>query len=726
MRGVWIWVVLGWSTVANAGIFFTPAERAFLFHVVDKNEVLRNSLSPFFNYSGDSVYLTGDYQNVLDYDSISTMIIMEPSILQVDFEGMKRAPQSILAEASSKLALWKLVNVLESPAADANRSDYRAFMKVVHEKMPDAAFKNKDRISLRKQVKELINPDLSLLDKREIIHEIDDIRLEDKRDILEALDMAYKAYTYKLTLRYFDMIGGQAARFENILLAAGEGSKTYGMMEEFDKDEHGRTKVSEPRGIGLFTYQYSIRKMDSGERNIFVKADPIVEYQEFHDPKNTSLHLSLWGFNAFFQTTVVLKSGNKSYLLYASRDRQLLTADSAYSHGKTYHDHIADIEKRVIPGLREQLYGKDGYHASKAHWKDRKTFYYDRIRETELELRQYQGVNKKKYKRAQDKYIQANNQYSNAKSRYKKVNRVIFDKEQRLEYLEDQLYYMKSNLGFTPQGYELQDSLFVFEDGSTFNPFTQDFHFNSIARGEFSVRLISIGSKPHSKAVDEVQLLVNVLKRPEPSQVNVDIEIADSFDPDAFHSNAIAFEGVDKNALNALIDHIVEEKKLGVAVLRGGGIGRRTDDGTLVEHKEAEELQSYPGLTKRDQEKNRMKPEFKDLRATKVALFIDGTFNIQIASFTDPVVSRIADKDTAVARLMSETNINSGNDILSALRTMETFEHLINLLQSTLAERDDLSVAQMSKVSEILTQTRDNAIVLVGTRRFGYLRFKTL
>ena len=134
--------------------FLTSEERAYFFHIVRKNHVIDNIIGQELEYSGDTVYLnTGD----IDYDSLEQLIILEPTNLKIDFEDIKLAPQSILAEAASKMAIWKFINILEDPGANSHRKHYDAFMKSLHSSLPDAAYTSESRNVMHKNVRELID-----------------------------------------------------------------------------------------------------------------------------------------------------------------------------------------------------------------------------------------------------------------------------------------------------------------------------------------------------------------------------------------------------------------------------------------------------------------------------------------------------------------------------------------------------------------------------------------
>ena len=566
---------------------------------------------------------------------------------------------------------------------------------------------------------------MSFLEKRELLYEIEEMPLVDMIAILTAVDNTYKSYVYRLTLLYFDMIGGKLKSFSNTLLAAGEGSKTNGMMEEFDKDEEGKVVKSRPKGIGLYNYQYVTGKSQLKDNDLMVKSDPIIEFRGYKDAQNTSVHMSLWGFNAFFQTTVVIKSGNMSYVFYASRDTKQLSPDSTYYHGVTYRQHIKEMEEKIIPRLKEQLYGKDGYVNSKDRWKDNMEFNKEKIRKAEIELRSFRTQHNKKYKKAQEKYIRYNNAYLNAKNRYKRIFSLIFEKERQLEYYEDQLYYMKSNIGSLVAEYELRDSIYYFEDGSTFNPYTQDFQFGK-ADGYFTVRLISIGSKPLSVSVDEVQLLVNVIEKPRPHQIYLDLGLTDLFKPDSYALPEIPEHDSIDVRIDSLINYIARTDQRGLTALYGGGIGRKLDDGTIMSDTNTLELPAYPGLTESDRQKSRESSAFKDLRRTNFSLFIDGTFNIHIVSYTDPVMSSLQDSDSLIYDLMLKRWITGGNEMLSALRSFAMLDAFITKVQERLTERDDLSIDTINKINENLLATRERSVAKVDKKWINYSDYKAI
>lgn len=713
-----------------SSVFLSPQERAYLYHVVKKNQVLNRSLGSYFDYSGEVILLMPTEE--VDYDSVEQIIINDPQTLYINFEGIKSAPQSILVESCAKLGLWKLIQMLDNKSEQAHQTDYKAFMNSYKRKLPDCAYKDKSRKYMLPQALKLVDPGLSLLDKREIMHELGELTLKEHKEILVALDETYKEFTFKLTSHYYDLLGGSIPEFNHVLLAAGEGSKTYGIMEEFDKKENGKLDKGAPKGIGLFTYQYEIKKNRAGVPDIFVKSDPVVEYEGYEDPKNTKVHLSLWGFNSFFQTTVVLKTGSKSYILYANRDSKELSADSTYTYGRTYQDHVDEMENKVIPKLEEELYGKTGHQKSYEQWKTRKENYKTEIHKAEVDMRTFEmEKNKKKLKKARDRFIDYTQRYENARSRMKQVYRTIYKKEQQLEYLKDELYYMKSNLGASPVSYQLLDSIYVFDDGAKFNPFTQDFEFASIPQGRFSVRLISIGSKPLAQLVDEVQLMINVIKKPKRRQISFSFVLNDNFKSDEFEIDSLPLSNDQLRHIDSLISFLAEEQKIGVSYLFGGGVGVVSPSGEIMSDTAQLEIDDYPGITKKERLKRKASAEFKKLRSTSCDINLDEAVVFTITSFTDPVRSNLNKKANSDSLFIAMTDSleMTNNQLLSCLRSMATFDHLLTKFQERLAQRNDLSIKDLSAVSNILNRTKNNSSVQYKGEKITwteYIQFKSL
>src|SRR5690606_26152502 len=123
----------------------------------------------------------------------------------------------------------------------------------------------------------------------------------------------------------------------NVLIAAGDGSMTSGLLDANEKDYKGRFERGLPKAVGLFTYQLKLEKNDRGFEEVKPSFTPMHEFKTVLSPDQTNLHFSVWGFNAIMQTTVSIQKGEKSYLLYGSEKSKLLSPDSTFGEGKTYH-----------------------------------------------------------------------------------------------------------------------------------------------------------------------------------------------------------------------------------------------------------------------------------------------------------------------------------------------------------------------------------------------------
>jgi hypothetical protein len=180
-------------------------------------------------------------------------------------------------------------------------------------------------------------------------------------------------------------LGGKATSFKNILVAAGDGSNTEGLLEEREKDERGRWNRGLPKAVGLFPYQLFIEKKEE-KKKVTEKIEPLrITTNNFKTPGNnkfTNLHFDVWGYNSEKQTTVVIEKNGLNYHLFGSKDTRFLSPDSTFSDGTTFQSIINDLEFNKIAKINELIYGKKGYD----YWID----YNEKKRDaTELKIEQF-------------------------------------------------------------------------------------------------------------------------------------------------------------------------------------------------------------------------------------------------------------------------------------------------------------------------------------------------
>jgi hypothetical protein len=343
----------------------TAEDRAYLFHIVKKSPILDNSIGRYFEYSGPIVRLMN---KELNYDSIESYIINNPNSLFIRKGEIEKSPKGIIAEAANKMALWELNKMLLASRQSENdleryRTQYNQFEALLKSKLPASAMRTENgNQEIQKKIYAVLNPSLSFDDKAAMLATFHFLSVEDQLVTIEAMNYATNAYVEKRAFEIFLQLGGTATTFRNILIAAGDGSETSGLLNEREKDESGKWNKGLPKAVGLFPYQAKI--IDPSKRNKTALEPvrmPALDFETVGDNKLTQLHFDVWGYNSKKQTTVVIERNGQSYHLFGSNETRFLSPDSTYSDGKTFQTVINELEKDKIAKLWDKIYGKRGY-----------------------------------------------------------------------------------------------------------------------------------------------------------------------------------------------------------------------------------------------------------------------------------------------------------------------------------------------------------------------------
>ena len=698
----------------KASIFLTAKEKAYLFHVVKQSKVLDRNVGHLFTYYGDTI-LTNKYQ--FDLDAMEVLIANKPSLLEINYDELKFAQAGILSECATKMALWKLHKELKN-AENSNLDEFPMLESIVKElenTLPERLTRTRtNKKVVPKKALELLHPNLSMHERIEMVHKIEKLTLREKKMTLDAIINSIANESQRQSLILFELLGGKASQFKTNLLAAGEGSKTNGLLDSNEKNEHGNPDKKQPKGIGLFTYRTHIVKDDRNRDNIGVKQDPTLLFKNIVPSKKSSIHLSIWGFNAYFQTTVVIKKEGKSYLLFGNKESKELSPDSSFTHGKTYFQHIETLEREKIKVLDEKINGEEGLIKRIAFYKRKIIETTEIVNDIEYKLRKYQmDNNRKKYTAQKEKFIHHSNILETYKSKRNKSEIELIKKEKELEWYQDYVYNMKANLGSNIIPSAQRGDIFYFEDGAIFNAFTQNFYFPSGTSEQFTVRLISIGTKPLSKNVDEVQLFVGVTEKPEQQRESFSLELQDLFGPDQFLIDKIEIEN--KGELSKIAQYLSGSKAGLNLRLKGSGIGIK-ENGIIIQSEDVSQLDKYP-------KNNRDKEGFKENRVSFVNVFADGNVHVQINSFTDKVKSSLRNTNPEVDTLMMKIGINRTNSLLSSLRTFNILEHLLSELGMQSIEDAAFKPHLANGLKSKLTINLEKAIVYCEGKKITYQQY---
>lgn len=694
----------------------TPEEKAYFFHIVRKSPILEQNIGRYLEYSGPDIRFSN---NEINYDSIELVIMNTPELLFIRNSEIAKSPKGILAEAANKMALWELNKVLLAKRLGEKelenyQNKYTVFETYLLAELPPAALENKNgEISIRSKVDNLFNPSLSFDDKKNMVGSFHFLELDDQLKTIRAINTAVNAYVKERTAFFFSALGGYASVFENILVAAGDGSSTSGLLEEREKDERGRWNKGLPKAVGFFPYQVTINPGSKKEKPFL---DPLrfasTDFLTAGNNELTNIHLDVWGYNAEKQTTVVIEKNGLSYHLFGSGDTRFLSPDSTFSKGKTFQTIINQLQHEKIDVLYENIYGKKGYDYWIEVYKDKerdKKLDIDKLEKSLSDWRQNPITTKKKGKKTKSGYqVQTVNGKKNRKEkqeslvRYyndltaiqKKIKELEKEKEEAIDLLaryQLRIDTYRRNMGLNWATYTVKDNVYTFQDSSRFDMLTQEFQFPpSLDTIPFEIRLLAIPYTATGDEADEVMLHIHLCDAKANYDNRVQIELNDVFASDSWELNSNLIQASDSVSMRQFFEALLDKKLDFSIVCRGNGIGKQ--DGALL-HKDyaAVELKSYPGKTDDERIQARQSDAFKKLRSSNLSIRLDREIKLEVNSFTDPVQSNLTLTNPEFVESMKKYGW-SKNDLLSAYRSaliLKTFRDEMNVLAGMYLSREE-------------------------------------
>lgn len=705
-----------------------PEERAYLFHVVKKSPILNENFGRFFDYQGPDIRFPN---NLVNFDSIEILIINQPDLLVIRKEEIAKSPKGLIAEAANKMALWELNKVLHAKRNDPDdlkqyKNEYELFERYLMTQLTANALREDNgEKKPHPKVIQMLNPALTFDEKLAVIENQKFLSKEEMLQVVNALNYAVNAYTEDRSFAIFKDLGGRADEFTNVLVAAGDGSSTTGMLEEREKDENGRWNKGLPKAVGLFPYQVRIDRIEE-KKKVLEVIEPlrytVNNFSTSGSNQLTNVHFDVWGYNTSKQTTVVLEKNGLSYHLFGSGETRFLSPDSTFSSGTTFQSVINDLEFNKIADLNEKIYGKKGitYWIEYNQKKKDATELKIEKREKEYSDMGYSPITTSvkpsgKVKRSKKKAIKSSSPTfdatpttkSNKKER-KELQQTIVDlynqfegyrlkiialekeKAEAIDLLaiyQRRLDQFKQYMGYRWASYIEKDGLYIFEDSSTFDIRTQEFQFPpSQEKVPFEVRLLSIPESCLSNSSDEVMLHINITNAIPDYDARINIALLDVFDSDDWRLDRPLFEEKDSVALHLFFEALLDKKLPLSFVTRGQGVG--TWNGSkVVKHMNPEELNNYPG----DPSLSKLDSTFLRLRKTELMIDLDREIQIEINSFTDPVRSSLNLNKPVFMDAMAKYKL-SKNDILSAHRSYTVLNKLkkeVNILAGRYLSREE-------------------------------------
>lgn len=679
-------------------------ERAYLYHVAEKSLTLKRNIGDLFNYKGEPVYFKFKEKrktdSIINYDSIEQNIIYEPSLLEINSYEFSSIENGLLAELASKLALQSLYRELkrreEIKSEGISNQVYNQFLDTLTAYLPNKAirYRNEKNEPIPKVI-ELLDPNLSFFERANQLKELSSFKLIEQQEVMNAIYIATQLYIQLKGKEYYTKIGGQK-EFYSYLQAVGDGSSTSGLLNERELITEGKRGIGKPKGIGLFTYETGF-KTHKGNHQVLSPKQSVSNDFYGIEKDLTNIHLSMWGFNKRLQTTVVIRNKDSVYLLYASKVNKELTPDTTFGAGSTVHGIIYKLENKSIPDLDESINGKTGLKFKLEEAKEAKALNLLKIKETEFELKSGSQKNHKlkkknkvvtrengqsrvastrgEIKRLQNKLAYLINRQAQIEKILANAEADLKEEEERLQRFRDRLVELKGFIDGKQLGYSKFGYIYTFEDGCTFNSYTQNFKIPADLKIEdFSIRLITIGPDAMSDRVDEIQLLSNVTRGIPEDIIPHPFELSfkDVFETDKYKLKDFKLNETERFELSKLLYQTLTNKKDLYFNVRGNGVGKM-ENGVLVSSS-AKELDAYPGETKEEQAISKQQNEFKELRSTSLK-FSENEEQIilNIESFTDPVKSNFSKKTITVQPIKEKYKLTE-NQTLSIFRSYTVLE----------------------------------------------------
>lgn len=737
----------------------TPEERAYLFHIVKKSPILDNNFGRYFDYIGPEITFANKQIN---YDSVELYIINHPEMLVIRKEEIAKSPKGLIAEAANKMAVWELNKVLLAKRGSPKdlkqyENEYAQFEGYLMEKLPPkATTQGGDVLEPLSRIDQVLNPQLSFDEKFAQLESLRSLDQNDQLVTLEAINYAINRYVEVRSFEIFNALGGECSSFRNVLVAAGDGSNTSGLLEEREKDEKGRWNKGLPKAVGLFPYQIKLETYETGKEHITIdgahykKTATRIEparasentFQTAGGNKYTNVHFDVWGYNSEKQTTVVVEKNGLNYHLFGSGETRFLSPDSTFDDGATFQSIINDLEFNKIGQLYENIYGKKGYDYWIEYNQKKKDATELKIEKMEKEYSDlgYSPITTSKkapgsVKRSRRKAIKGNTgsfdgapkTSSNRKERKELQNDIVHAYDlfnaykKKIAELEQEkavaidlmatykikLDEYKRLMGHRWASYEEKDGLFIFEDSTTFDILTQEFRFKPSLEAEaFEVRLIAIPESSISKSADEVMLHINVMDAEPHYDARINLSLEDVFESDKWELSAPLFSEDDSVAIRVFFEGLLNPKVEFNVIARGQGIGMWNGLMTVKDPAPVE-LSSYPG----NSAQSRYDSTFVRLRKSEVFIHIEREITLTVNSYTDPVKSSLQVDNEALSTAMEKYRL-SKNDALSVYRTAAILKALkkeINLMAGKYLTREEASI-----VIDRFNKVIDKAKVSVG------------
>ena len=287
----------------------TPEIQAYLYHIVKKSPILNNNIGTAFEYSGPLIELP---DKSINYDSIDRILTVSPNLLIIRTAILAKSPKGILVEACNKTAMYEMCRQIQkysegNPISALPLLD--RYFTTFFDGIPNDLKRGKlYELLINSEASPILLSNISFNERLLILQIKGHSKAIDNKFIMDGQRQAINKVIEERTHELFELLGGKSALFKSILMAAGDGSYTEGMLQERDKDENGSFNAGLPRAIGLFPYESDL----VGENHNTIKTKRIIAHSLFSagNQKLTQFHFDVWGYNSNNQTTVIVEKGD--------------------------------------------------------------------------------------------------------------------------------------------------------------------------------------------------------------------------------------------------------------------------------------------------------------------------------------------------------------------------------------------------------------------------------
>lgn len=515
----------------------TGKERAFLFDITRKVEVLKPELFHLFEFTDSIPYIN---DTLPDYNYVERQIVQQPDLLKFHESEIARKSPGVVADLAVRYAIWELGQVLQYRNSTDEKDEplkekLKIFEKYVLEEAPQNAVRtlNNGDYTLAKTVQGYYTASLTIADKMAGILNSGYTRIEQML-ILNAIMMAEEKYVHTRAKEIYALLGGPEIGSNDYLSAVGDG----GNWAEIQGGVTTPYSMGLPDDKGLFRFVIEEDVDEDNNKTTIRVKDVVSSPQNTAADASTFVHIDVEGYHPERQTTIAIHKGDKAYVLYGKNEHRLVSPDSSYGEGTTYWRLMNRLENYYIANTREDLYGKRGYEYQIDLYEKKIEGTLLQIKKTEIKLDKLrhtpEGKPKMKKKKLKKKNLGTSYQdnqghptsamskldkkknieqkrliYLNGvlSGQKKMLAQLIEDMEQAHENLikyEAKLDYMRKNMGYIMMEYEEENGVYTYKDGAKFNFRTQDFVFPPNDRNEsFQIFHISFGKEVFSEQIEE-------------------------------------------------------------------------------------------------------------------------------------------------------------------------------------------------------------------------------